>query len=159
MVILGLGGLLQDAAAAVLKNGELQAAVEESKLRRGLRPGHIPDASIDECLRLAGATRAQVDSVAIVRPFAMGPESEVHLSLRGQFPNAEMVVVEHHLAHAASAFYASPFEQATVLTLDHAGDFRCGARWEGREGVVLPRLARPPVRSRNRVARLSRWRR
>jgi carbamoyltransferase len=38
-------------------------------------------------------------------------------------------VVEHHVAHAASAYFASPFEEATVLTLDHAGDFRCGARW------------------------------
>ena len=64
-----------------------------------------------------------------MRPFARGPEAELHLALRDQFPNAEVVVVEHHLAHAASAFFASPFEEATVLTLDHAGDFRCGARW------------------------------
>jgi carbamoyltransferase len=40
--------------------------------------------------------------------------------------------VEHHQAHAASAFFASPFEEATVLTLDHAGDFRCGARWHAQ---------------------------
>ena len=71
----------------------------------------------------------QVDCVAIVRPFARGPESEFHLALRSQFPQAEIVVVEHHLAHAASAFYASPFDHATVLTLDRAGDFCCGARW------------------------------
>jgi carbamoyltransferase len=38
-------------------------------------------------------------------------------------------VVEHHLAHAASAYFASPFEEATVLTLDRGGDFRCGSRW------------------------------
>ncbi len=38
-------------------------------------------------------------------------------------------MVEHHLAHAASAYYPSPFEEATVLTLDRGGDFRCGARW------------------------------
>src|SRR6185295_5272876 len=132
MVILGLGGLLRDAACAVLKNGELVAAVEESKLRRASTPGRLPHASIEECLRLAGSKREQVECVAIVRPFAHGPESEFHLMLRDQFPNAEIVVVEHHLAHAASAFYASPFEEATVLTLDHSGDFRCGARWEGR---------------------------
>src|SRR5579871_5019019 len=132
MVILGLGGLLRDPACAVLQNGELQAAVEESKMRRIPAPGRMPHASIDECLRLAGATREQVECVAVARPFALGPESEFHLALRGHFPNAEVVVVEHHLAHAASAFFASPFEEATVLTLDHAGDFRCGARWEGR---------------------------
>jgi carbamoyltransferase len=40
-------------------------------------------------------------------------------------------LVEHHTAHAASAFFASPFEDATVLTLDRLGDFTCGARWQG----------------------------
>ncbi len=138
MVILGLGGLLSDAACAVLKNGELQAAVEEAKLTRGLGPGGVPQASIAECLRLSLVKREQVDCVAIVRPFARGPESRFHLVLRDQFPNAEIVVVEHQLAHAASAFYASPFEEATVLTLDHAGDFCCGTRWNARGNELQP---------------------
>src|SRR5712692_6012423 len=136
MVILGLGGLLKDAACAVLKNGELHAAIEEVKMTRGLGPGGMPQAAVAECLRLAGATPDQVDCVAIVRPFARGLESYFHLALRDQFPNAEMVVVEHHLAHAASAFYASPFEEATVLTLDNAGDFRCGARWHASGNLL-----------------------
>jgi carbamoyltransferase len=129
MIILGLGGILGDAACAVLKDGQLRAAIEEAKLTRAFTPGAIPHASINECLRIAGATREQVDCVAIARPFARGPESLFHLALRDHFPKSEIVVVEHHVAHAASAFFASPFEQATVLTLDHAGDFRCGARW------------------------------
>src|ERR1700722_853118 len=130
MIILGLGGLLADAAAAVLKDGELIAAIEESKLTRGIAPAPLPQAAIAECLSIAKAQPAEVDCVAIARPFSRGPESRLHLDLRDQFPNAEIVVVEHHVAHAASAFYASPFEQATVLTLDHAGDFRCGSRWQ-----------------------------
>jgi len=130
MIILGLGGLLGDAACAVLRDGEVRAAIEETKLARGHVPGSIPRASIQQCLRLAGARYEDVDSVAIVRPFARGAESYFHLQLRDRFPNSEIVVVEHHLAHAASAFYASPFAEATVLTLDHAGDFRCGARWQ-----------------------------
>ncbi len=129
MIVIGLGGLLNDAACALLKNGEVLAAVEETKMTRGQRPGGLPQAAIEECLRLSKATRDQVDCVALVRPIARGPEAELHLALRDQFPNAEVVVVEHHMAHAASAFFASPFEKATVLTLDHAGDFRCGARW------------------------------
>ncbi len=134
MIVIGLGGLLNDAACALLKDGEILAAVEEAKVTRGQRPGPssngLPQAAIEECLRLSGATRDQVDCVAIVRPIARGPEAELHLTLRDQFPHAEVVVVEHHMAHAASAFFASPFEEATVLTLDHAGDFRCGARWQ-----------------------------
>ena len=100
------------------------------KITRGFRPGQIPQASIEECLRLTGAARTDVACVAVVRPLARGPESFFHLTLRNQFPNAEIIVVEHHQAHAASAFFASPFEEATVLTLDHSGDFRCGARWK-----------------------------
>lgn len=129
MTILGLGGLLDDAACAVLRNGELKAAIEEAKLTRSHRPGALPSASVDECLRIAGSKREDVDAIALVRPFVLGAEPDFHLELRDEFPRAEIVVVEHHQAHAASAFFASPFEQATVLTLDHSGDFRCGARW------------------------------
>ena len=135
MIVLGLGGLLNDAACALLKNGKILAAVEEAKVTRGHKPGALPQAAMEECLRLSSATRDQVDCVALVRPIsarpiAQGPEAELHLALRDQFPHAEIVVVEHHMAHAASAFFASPFEEAAILTLDHAGDFRCGARWK-----------------------------
>jgi len=136
MSILGLGGLLGDAACAVIENGELKAAIEENKLSRGWRAGDIPQASITECLRLAGSSRDQVECVAVVRPFARGPESHFHIALRDQFPKAEIIVLDHHQAHAASAFFASPFEEATVLTLDHAGDFRCGARWHARDHQI-----------------------
>jgi carbamoyltransferase len=136
MAILGIGGLLGDAACAVLKNGELKAAVEEAKISRGFRPGQIPVASMDECLRLAGATRADVECVAVVRPFTGGPEANLHLGLRDLFPQAEIVVVEHHQAHAASTFFASPFEEAVILTLDHSGDFRCGARWHASKNQI-----------------------
>jgi carbamoyltransferase len=136
MVILGLGGLLGDAACAVLKDGELKAAIEENKLDHVWRPGGLPYASITECLRLAGTDRDAVDCVAVVRPFARAPESEVHSILRDQFPKAEIALVEHHQAHAASAFFASPFQEATVLTLDHDGDFRCGTRWHAKDTQI-----------------------
>jgi carbamoyltransferase len=131
MIILGLGGILGDAASALLKDGELAAAVEESKLSRV--GGHwnaaaaLPERAIAACLSLAGVAADQVDCVAIVRPIPAGPHT--HLRLRSAFPNARIVLIEHQRAHAASAYYASPFDEATVLTLDRAGDFRCGARW------------------------------
>jgi len=59
MIILGIGGILGDAASAVLKDGELVAAVEESKLVRRRTPwggpGGLPEHSIATCLELAGA--------------------------------------------------------------------------------------------------------
>ena len=91
--------------------------------------GGLPEQSIAMCLHLAGAKAEQVDAVALVRPI---PETDLHLKLRAQFPNSRIVLIEHHVAHAASAYFASPFEEATVLTLDRGGDFRCGSRWQAR---------------------------
>jgi carbamoyltransferase len=137
MIILGIGGILGDAASAILKDGKLCAAAEESKLvrRRTHRSVHgdLPDHSIAACLDLAGVTPAQVDAVALARPV---PEIDFHLKLRAQFPASRIVVLEHHRAHAASAYYASPFDEATVLALDRGGDFRCGSRWQAHGAQI-----------------------
>ncbi len=132
MIILGIGGVLGDAAAAILKDGELVAAVEESKLARRVQRGNhadLPDRAVAACLEMASVKPEQVDAVSLVRPV---PEAGFHLKLRARFPNSRIGLLEHHLAHAASAYYASPFDEATVLTLDRAGDFRCGSRWQAR---------------------------
>ncbi len=131
MLILGISGILGDAASAVLKDGQIVAAMEESKLVRRRtdwgRQGELPEHSIDACLSIAGARAEQVDIVSIVRPI---PDSSFHLKVRARFPNSRIVMLGHHLAHAASAYYPSPFTEATVLTLDRRGDLRCGARWQ-----------------------------
>jgi carbamoyltransferase len=125
MIILGLGGLNKDAACAVLQDGELVSAVEERKVARQVTAGALPQAAITNALEVAQLTPADVNAVALVRPFAQ----QIHLTLRAQFPNAQILMVEHHAAHAASAYYPSPFDEATVLTLDRDGDFRSAARW------------------------------
>jgi carbamoyltransferase len=130
MTIIGLGGILKDAACAVLKDGRIVAAIEENKVNRNWVPGEVPVKSIVECLKLAGVNGGpEVQCAAIARPVATGPD--LHGQLRSMFPNARLAVVEHQTAHAASAYYASGFSEATVLTLDRAGDFRCGARYQG----------------------------
>ena len=103
MIILGLGGMNKDAACAVLKDGELVAAVEERKVSRQPGQGGLPQAAITSALEVARLTPADVNCVALVRPFAQ----EIHLPLRAQFPNAQTLMVEHHAAHAASAYYPS----------------------------------------------------
>jgi carbamoyltransferase len=125
MIILGLGGIPNDPACAVLKDGELVAAVEEKKVARNLSPDGLPDQAAATALRLAGASAADVTGLALVRPFSQ----DVHLTLRSRYPNAQIAMVEHHTAHAASAYYPSGFDNATVLTLDRDGDFRSAARW------------------------------
>jgi carbamoyltransferase len=133
MNILGLTSSPVDAASALLKGGRLAAAIEEAKISRRRSARALPEESIAECLRLGNLQADQIDVVALVRPF---PEADLPLQLRARFPKARIVLVEHHAAHAASAFYASPFSEATVLTLDRFGDLRCGARWKGIDGSL-----------------------
>ena len=129
MNILGIGGVLGDAAAVLIKDGHIAAAIEESKLaRRAPQPGRLPDASIAACLRLGGITAEDVDCVALARPLPTGGALPLALQM---FHNARIVSIDHHAAHAASAFFASPFNEATVITLDREGDLRCGAKWRG----------------------------
>src|ERR1700680_4114946 len=98
MIILGIGGILGDAAAAIVKDGQLAAAVEEVKVTRQYRVGSLPEAPIAYCLSLAGAKPEDVDCVAVVHPLSTGPESGVHLQLRAKFPNSRVVHVSHHAA-------------------------------------------------------------
>ena len=54
-------------------------------------------------------------------------------------PRFRLRYVEHHLAHAASAFYVSPFEEAAILSLDGAGEDI--TTWFGRgRGTRIERL-------------------
>jgi carbamoyltransferase len=81
-----------------------------AKLRRTIR--HRPGIRY---IRERLANQAQVGNATDALADALGVERG---SLRAQFHN-----VEHHRAHAASAFYVSPFENAAVLTVDGFGDF------------------------------------
>ncbi|MDE3198647.1 MAG: carbamoyltransferase [Acidobacteriota bacterium] len=130
MNILGIGGVPRDSAAALIKDGKIAAAIEEHKLTRKAEPGKLPEASIAACLKIAGISREDVDFVALARPLPPGPE--VPTALR-TFPKARVVSIDHHAAHAASAWLASPYRDAVVITLDRAGDLRCGARWRAQD--------------------------
>src|SRR5882672_2634837 len=107
MNILGIGGVLGDAAAAVVKDGQIAAAVEEAKLTRRPQPGRLPDTAVAACLRIAGIKPGDVDYVALARP--LPPGSGLPIALR-QFPKAHVVSIDHHAAHAAAAYLPSPFD-------------------------------------------------
>jgi carbamoyltransferase len=133
-VIAGLGGFLSDPACCILKDGEIASAVEQAKVsRQDRRPGSFPDEAFQLALDVAGVLAKDIDCVAIARPFALGVESAAQLALRAKFPNSEIVVVEHHHAHAASSYYASGFDAGTVLSVDRAGDFRSAVAFRGEE--------------------------
>lgn len=51
----------------------------------------------------------------------------------------ELLFTKHHQSHAASAFYASPFEQAAVLCMDGVGEWATTSVWEGKGNELIPK--------------------
>jgi Predicted carbamoyl transferase, NodU family len=59
--------------------------------------------------------------------------------------NIRVVPVPHHLAHAASAYYFSGFDNATVLTVDGSGEFEATVVWRVRDGEFEKVVSIPTV--------------
>lgn len=137
-VILGLGGLLSDPACCVIRGGQIASALEQAKVSRQDRPGTFPDEAFQLALSVAGVQAKDIECIALARPFALGAESDAQLELRARFPNSDIVVVEHHQAHAASAYFATNYESAAVLSVDRAGDFRSAVLFRGEKNQLTP---------------------
>ncbi|NEX16247.1 MAG: hypothetical protein C1943_06370 [Halochromatium sp.] len=63
------------------------------------------------------------------------------LSKLGAVPVAQLpplLFTQHHQAHAASAFFASPFERAAVLCLDGVGEWATTSAWLGEGNRLSP---------------------
>ncbi len=57
-------------------------------------------------------------------------------SINKTLSEKKIYLVEHHLAHAASAYYSSGFKEALIITLDGAGDGLSGTVSIGNEGRI-----------------------
>jgi carbamoyltransferase len=142
--ILGISAGNHDAAAALLKGAELLAALEEEKLVRVRRARGLPSRAIRYCLDAARLRPDQVGYIALARPLRGEPgglsrgESWIPRRLKDEFPKAKVILLDHHLCHAASAFFASPFEEAGVLTLDETGDLKTASLSIGRGTELIP---------------------
>ena len=151
MIVLGLTGGFHmgscDAAAALMRDGQLVAAVEEERLNRIKYSRSIPPARcIRSCLEQAKLTINDVDCVTLyVETYPEAArEMEQHLHLLfGRSP--EIRLVNHHHAHAASAYYPSGFDEAAVLTFDWGGDGTSTSLWHGKHGhlELIERIERP----------------
>ncbi|HEY7680096.1 MAG TPA: carbamoyltransferase N-terminal domain-containing protein [Terriglobia bacterium] len=128
--ILGISAGNHDAAAALLEGTRLVAAVEEEKLARVRRARGLPTRAIRYCLAAANLRPEQIDHVALARPLRGEPggmsrgESWIPRRLKLEFSASKIVVLDHHVCHAAAAYFSSPFDEAGVLTLDETGDLK-----------------------------------
>lgn len=50
----------------------------------------------------------------------------------------KLLFSEHHLSHAGSAFFPSPYEEAAVLCLDGVGEWATSSAWLGKENKLTP---------------------
>jgi carbamoyltransferase len=165
MNILGISCHYHDSAAALLQDGHLVAAVQEERFSRKKQDAAFPSRAIAFCLEKAGIRPTDLDyAVFYEKPFvkaerlvttilATFPRSRrlfrdgIHLWLTEKMwikdmirkelriPSDRILFVDHHTSHAASAFFASPFEEAAILTVDGVGEWttatlgRASADW------------------------------
>ena len=60
------------------------------------------------------------------------------ISKRSDSDLPKLLFSEHHLSHAASAFYPSPFSDAAILCMDGVGEWATTSAWRGRGSNIKP---------------------
>ncbi|WP_420643975.1 carbamoyltransferase [Candidatus Leptofilum sp.] len=164
MYILGISCFYHDAAAALLHDGILVAAAEEERFSRKKHDFDYPKNAIEFCLQEAGITSQDLDYVVFYEkpllkferillttlqtfPKSWGVFRESMITwfneklwVKGQIltslnvPDQKLLFVEHHLSHAASAFFCSPYEEAAILTVDGVGEWTTATVGKGTAG-------------------------
>ena len=150
--ILGLSAFYHDSAASLIKNGEIIASAQEERFTRKKHDSSFPINAINFCLGKAEINISNIDYIAFYeKPFLkfdrimesvlfsapFGIQSftkamQVWIKQKLWIPNiiskeleynGEILFPEHHESHAASAFFASPFNTAAILTMDAVGEW------------------------------------
>ncbi len=175
MLILGINAYHGDSSACIVKDGKLLAAAEEERFCRIKHFSGFPVESIRFCLKEAGARLTHVDHIALNRNprfnllkklrFIVNKRPSIKLLydrirnaktwlsigqiIKANFPEDQFYgkihYIEHHLAHLASAFFVSSFDQAIVVSIDGFGDFSSVA-WgigQGSKIHILGRVTYP----------------
>jgi len=159
--ILGISAFYHDAAACLLRDGEIVAAAQEERFTRKKHDAGFPRNAIACCLREGKIGADDLDFVGFYdKPFikferilltylAVSPlglrsfldgmpvwlkdKLFIRELIRSEIGyRGEVLFAEHHESHAASAFYPSPFAEAAVLTMDGVGEWATSSYGVGR---------------------------
>lgn len=163
--ILGISAFFHDAAAALVRDGEVIAAAQEERFSRIKGDPDFPTQAIRSCLESGGIDLDQVDYVVYYEKpwirFERLLETYLAHAPRGlrsylkampawlgqkffmrrtigealSWPGP-VLFAEHHESHMAASFYASPFDRAAALTVDGVGEWVTTA-WGQGEGNQL----------------------
>ena len=151
--ILGISAYYHDSAASLLKDGTILAAAQEERFTRIKGDSSFPHHAVGYCLKEAGITMSEVDKVVFYEDSALKFERIItmaHLTALGGWNlfiksmpkwvtknvwmnriiakelnvgNDKVINCEHHISHAASAFFPSPYYEAAILTIDGVGEW------------------------------------
>jgi carbamoyltransferase len=161
-------GVFHDSASVLVRNGRIVAAIEEERLTRVKHTNRIAARSIKACLEIGKISLQEVDRIAfycneqrldrsIANHMLYTPHIEPRWSARAYVAQSlgrelgcdvdpsKLEFIDHHLAHAASAYLGGPFPEALVVTLDGQGDSLSGTVSIG-SGGKLSRLLTIPAR-------------
>ena len=165
MHILGISAFYHDSAACLVKDGIIIAAAQEERFTRKKHDHSFPVNSIQYCLNEAGIEREHLDYVAFYdKPFLKFERIlETYLcyapigikSFLKAMPlwikkkiwikeliidelnyNGKIIFPEHHESHAASAFFASPFQEAAFITMDGVGEWSTSSFGLGKNNKI-----------------------
>jgi len=146
MKILGIHSLTHDSGVCLYEDGQIRYALEEERLSKikhhpGIEvEGKPPALSLDWILKESNLKIGDIDKFVHV-----GWEGDNFMKLdiirsryrefaRSLDPSGDKTsFVSHHKAHAASAYYASGFEDALVLAIDGAGDWTATSLYLGED--------------------------
>ncbi len=141
--IIGISAFYHDSACCILQDGKLIAAAEEERFTRIKFDPSLPKHAFDYCLKEAKLSIQDIDCIA----FFENPEKKLsrqiwsgHIhndpTIKNRIFNREeeeireilgykgkIIYYDHHLSHAASAYYFSGFEEAALLTVDGVGEW------------------------------------
>lgn len=149
MIIVGISALYHDAACCLMRDGRIVAAASEERFTRIKNDPRMPVAAFRFCLAQAGLTVADIDLVAyyetphkklarqlysgrLPRVLDPGEPQRLIADLLGFHGPVE--TFDHHLSHAASAYYFSGFPEAAVLTVDGVGEWTTTSYARGEGG-------------------------
>ncbi len=161
MNVLGISAWYHDSAACLVRDGTIVAAAQEERFTRIKHDPEFPENAVRSCLEIGGIRADQLDAVAFYdKPFlkferlletylAGAPKGlksfqaamPVWLSEKLFLPDrikkelgadVPVLFTEHHVSHAASAFYPSPFPEAGLLTVDGVGEWATTTFGAGR---------------------------
>lgn len=161
MRVLGLSCFYHDAAVCLIDEGRIVAAATEESFSRKKHDSSFPTRAANYALREGGITAGDLSAVIFYDkpmkkldrslrthldqfPFGLGPfirkmphvfGTELRLAkvLREEIGfTGPLLYSEHHLSHAASAFFASGWEEAAILTVDGVGEWATSTWGVGR---------------------------